>query len=97
MATAADDRFESLERVLADFVEGAMEGNLHGCCQLDDVAGARFVDAAIGGEEAHNDRRYTEGTALFYIMADALIVLVRIVETSIAGSDENMGAETREL
>ena len=97
MATAADDRFESLERVLADFVEGAMEGNLHGGSQLDDVAGARFVDAAVGGEEAHNDRRNTEGTALFYIMANALIVMVRIVETSVAGTNKHMGAETREL
>ena len=97
MATAADDRFESLERVLADFVEGAMEGNLHGGSQLDDVASARLVDTAVDGEEAHNDRRYTEGTALFYIMADALIVLVRIVETSVAGSDEHMCAEAREL
>lgn len=92
MATAADDSFESLERVLPNLVESPMEGNLHGCGKLYHMTSTFFIYATFGGEKAHYHGMGAQPLALLHLTADGFILGGGITEIPFAGTDEHMGA-----
>jgi hypothetical protein len=92
-AAAVDDGLQGFEGVLAGFVEGAVEGDLHGCGQLRDAARKWHVYTAVGGEEADDDGVGAEGFALH----DGALYLshfgLAIAEVARARADEHVGAQ----
>ena len=95
VAAAAYDSLKGFERVLVYLVESTVEGDLHGCGELHNVAGAFLIDAAVGGEKAHHHGVGTELTAQPHVAAYNIVFLEGIAEIALAGPHQHMGAEVQ--
>ena len=95
MATATYDGFKGFDGVLAYLIKGTVESDLHGRCELHNVAGTILIYAAIGGEKAHHHGMGTELTAQSYILTNDVILLSCIAKVALAGTHEYMGAEVQ--
>lgn len=96
VASALDDGFELCGPVGA-FVEGAVEGDFHGCGELDHFLGGLAVDGAVGVEEADDYGGDAELLAGEDVVANDVELGCVVAEVAFAGADEDVGADAELL
>ena len=92
IAAATYDVFEGFEWVLFQFVEGSVEGDLHGLGKLDKSAGESSVDGTLIGQKSHYDGMCAKTAALFHLFVHQFNLVGAVYKSAIPGTDEHMGA-----